>query len=50
MKRKIGISMLLAISLAAALYISYDYFRLAIIRATVGLPMPGWLLALIWGW
>lgn len=50
MKRKIIISIFIAISLAVAMYVSYDYFRLEIIRATMGLPLPGWLLAFLWGW
>lgn len=50
MKHKIILAMLIAIALAAALWYSYGFFRLAIIRATINLPLPGWLQALIWGW
>ncbi len=50
MRRKIVIIVLIAITLAAALAYSWGFFRLAIIRATVRLPLPGWLQAIIWGW
>lgn len=41
--------MLIAITLTAALAYSWDLFRLAIIRATIDLPLPGWLQAIIQG-
>lgn len=50
MKRKIILAMLIIIALVAALVYSWDLFRLAIIRATIDLPLPGWLQAIIWGW
>ena len=50
MKRKIIIIMLIGITLAVAMWYSWGFFRLAIIRATIRLPLPGWLQAIIWGW
>lgn len=50
MRRKIIIIMLVIITLVAALGYSYEFFRLAIIRATINLPLPGWILSLLWGW
>lgn len=50
MKRKVIIAVLIVFSLAAAIGFTYDSFRLAIIRATMRLPLPGWLQAIIWGW
>ena len=50
MRRKTILIILVVLSLAAALWYSYDFLRLAIIRATINLPLPGWLQALIWGW
>lgn len=50
MKRKIILAMLIVIALAAALVYSWDLFRLAIIRETIHLPLPGWILSLLWGW
>lgn len=50
MKRRIIIIMLILITLAFALRYGYGFFRLGIIRATINLPLPGWLQALIWGW
>lgn len=50
MKRKIIIIMLIAITLAAVLVYSWSLFRLAVIKATINLPLPGWLQNLIWGW
>ena len=50
MKRRIIIIMLILITLAFALRYSYGFFRLAIIRATIHLPLPGWILSLLWGW
>lgn len=50
MRRKVIIAVLIVIALAIALVMSYDYLRLSIIRATMGLPLPGWLQALLWGW
>ena len=50
MRRKIILIILIALTLAVALGYSYDFLRLAIIRATINLPLPGWLQNLIWGW
>lgn len=50
MRRKIILIILIALSLAAALGYSYGFLRLAIIRATINLPLPGWMQNLIWGW
>lgn len=50
MKRKIIIVILAGITLAAALAYSWGLFRLAVIKATIHLPLPGWLQAIIWGW
>lgn len=50
MKRRIIIIMLILITLAFALRYSYDFLRLAIIRSTINLPLPGWLQNLVWGW
>lgn len=49
MRRKIFIIILIVITLAAAMWYSYGFFRLAIIRATINLPLPGWILSLLWG-
>lgn len=50
MRRKIIIIILIIVTLTVALWNSYDIFRLAIIRATIHLPLPGWILSLLWGW
>lgn len=50
MRRKIILIILIALSLAVALGYSYEFFRLAIIRATIDYPLPGWIQNLIWGW
>ena len=50
MRRKAILIILVAVTLGAALWYSYDILRLAIIRATIDLPLPGWLQAIIWGW
>ena len=50
MRRKIIVIILIALTLAVALWYSYDFLRLAVIRATIDLPLPGWLQALVWGW
>ena len=50
MRRKIIIIMLIIAALAAVMWYSYGFFRLAIIRATIHLPLPGWILSLLWGW
>lgn len=50
MRRKIILIILIALSVAVAMWYSYGFFRLAIIRATINLPLPGWLQHIIWGW
>lgn len=50
MQRKIILIILIVVTLAVALGYSYKFFRLAIIRSTINLPLPGWLQNLIWGW
>lgn len=50
MQRKIILIILIVVTLAVALGYSWGFFRLAIIRSTINLPLPGWLQALIWGW
>lgn len=50
MRRKIILAILVAATLAATLWYSYDILRLGIIRATIHLPLPGWLQAFLWGW
>lgn len=50
MRRKIILIILIALSLAVVMWYSYGFLRLAIIRATIHLPLPGWLQNLIWGW
>lgn len=50
MRRKTILIILIALSLAVALGYSYGFFRLGIIKATIHIPLPGWLQNLIWGW
>ena len=50
MKRKVILTVLVLLTLAVALGYSYEFFRLAIIRSTINLPLPGWILSLLWGW
>ena len=50
MRRKTILIILVVLSLAAALWYSWGFFRLAIIRATINLPLPGWIQNLIWWW
>lgn len=42
MRRKIILIILVVLSLAMALGYSYEFCRLAIIRSTINLPLPGW--------
>lgn len=49
MRRKIIIMLIIA-ALAAALGYSWGFFRLAVIKATIHIPLPGWIQNLIWGW
>lgn len=50
MRRKIILIILVVLSLAAALWYSYDFLRLTVIKATIHIPLPWWLQNLIWGW
>lgn len=50
MRKKIILIVLIALSLAVALGYSYGFLRLAIIKATIHIPLPGWLQNLVWGW
>ena len=50
MRRKTILIILVVLSLAVALGYSYDFLRLTVIKATIHIPLPGWLQALIWGW
>lgn len=50
MRRKIILIILIVVTLAVAMWYSWGFFRLTIIRATINLPLPGWLQNLIWGW
>lgn len=50
MRRKIILIILIVVTLAVALWYSYGFLRLAIIRATIHLPLPGWLQNLVWEW
>lgn len=50
MRRKIIVIILIALSLVVALRYSWGFFRLAVIRATINMPLPEWAKAFIWGW
>lgn len=50
MRRKIILIILIALSLAVVMWYSWGFFRLTVIKATINLPLPGWLQNLIWGW
>ena len=50
MRRKTILIILVVLSLAAALVYSWDLFRLAVIRATINMPLPEWVKVFIWGW
>lgn len=51
MKKHKRILMILIITaVIIALAVCWRIFRLEIIRATLHLPLPAWLKALIWGW
>ena len=49
-KNKWILAVLIAASFLLALRVSYEFFRLEIIRASLEWDLPGWLQALIWGW
>nr|DAH41769.1 MAG TPA: Camelysin metallo-endopeptidase [Caudoviricetes sp.] len=50
MRRKIILIILIALTLAVALGYSWGFFRLTVIKATIHIPLPGWIQNLIWGW
>lgn len=50
MRRKTILIILAVLSLAVVMWYSYGFFRLGIIKATIHIPLPGWLQNLIWGW
>lgn len=50
MRRKIILIILIALSVAVALWYSWGFCRLAVIKATIHIPLPGWAQNLIWGW
>lgn len=49
-KKKWILAVLIAVAFILALWYSYRFFRLEIIRASLEWDLPGWLLDLIWGW
>lgn len=49
MRRKIILIVLIVLSLVVALWYSWGFFRPAVIKATIQLPLPGWAQNLIWG-
>lgn len=50
MRRKTILIILILLSVAVALWYSWGFFRLAVIKATIHIPLPGWLQNLVWGW
>lgn len=48
--RKIILSVLIAVTLLLALWYSYGFFRLGIIRASLEWDLPEWLQSWLWGW
>lgn len=50
MRRKTILIILVVLSLAVAMWYGWGFFRLAIIRATIHLPLPEWVKVFIWGW
>lgn len=49
-KKKWILAVLISVSFIVALWYSYRFFRLAIIRETLEWDLPGWLQVWIWGW
>ena len=49
-KHKRILKILIIAAVIIALAVCWRIFRLEIIRATLHLPLPAWLKALIWGW
>lgn len=50
MRRKIILIILVVLFLVVALWYSWGFFRLAVIKATIHIPLPAWAQNLIWGW
>lgn len=50
MNKKLILAVLIAVTFFLALRYSYGFFRLDIIRASMGWDLPGWLQAWLWGW
>lgn len=48
--KKLILAVLIAVTFILALRYSYGFFRLDIIRYSLEWDLPGWLLALVWGW
>lgn len=44
------LAVLIAVTFILAIWYSYGFFRLEIIRASLEWDLPGWLQALILGW
>lgn len=42
MRRKIILIILVVLSLVVALWYSWGFFRLGVIKATIHIPLPGW--------
>lgn len=41
---------LIVTTVIVALAVCWHFFRLEVIRATLHLPLPGWLKRFLWGW
>lgn len=50
MKKRLLIIAIIIALLFAIWYSYHTYFRLLVIRRTMGMDLPGWLKILIWGW
>lgn len=48
--KKILIAIAITVALVFAIWYSFRFFRLEIIRASLEWDLPWWLQALIWGW
>lgn len=49
-KRKRILAALIVTTVIVALAVCWHFFRLEVIRATLHLPLPGWLKRFFWGW
>ena len=49
-KKKLILSTLISASLLLAIWYSYRFFRLEIIRASLEWDLPGWIKSWLWGW